>query len=398
MNPTRLYGRNHEDRQWDARFNVPTDEYLETLLGNIRSECDKGRFKYVLVGGVEIGTKPSQDDYQCKHVHVAIITHNRISKSSILKSFGIVEGHGYYLVPRNRNLPYSGWRDHHTKPFSKINADKAVLYEYGTLPASAVEKAIKTSEEEKKRKLDDILLEIRDDLEHGRDQESFRKFPRNYLMYGEKIKSMIDQKRDALKQPEKPGPHIWLYGLPGSGKTQVLSFIYPDYYKKNLDNKFFDLYNPKVHGHVMLEDLDHEAVERLSINFIKTLCDEAGFAVDQKYKTPQLSKTCVLVTSNFTIPEIIPEGKNGVSKGIEQNKAALLRRFWHIRIDALLRLLHLKLLPKYDLKKLEAEGNIDSSRLFITYDYLQDRPMCTPLREPSHYQDVIRSTYYGLCE
>ena len=41
----------------------------------------------------------------------------------------------------------------------------------------------------------------------------------------------------------------------------------------------------------MLEDLDHEAVERLSINFIKTVCDESGFAVDQKYKTPQLSRT-----------------------------------------------------------------------------------------------------------
>ena len=58
-----------------------------------------------------------------------------------------------------------------------------------------------------------------------------------------------------------------------TGKTAVLSFIYPKMYKKNLFNRFWDLYDPKEHTHVMMEDLDHEAVEKLSINFIKTVCD-----------------------------------------------------------------------------------------------------------------------------
>ena len=79
-------------------------------------------------------------------------------------------------------------------------------------------------------------------------------------------------------------------------------------FKKNLYNKFFDLYDPRTHTHVMLEDLDHDAVQRLSIQFIKTICDEAGFVIDQKYKTPQLARTTVLVTSNFNIRSIIPEG------------------------------------------------------------------------------------------
>ena len=113
----------HEDRQWDARFNTPTEEYLEQLLCNIRTLNDQGKFKYILVSGVEIGTRPHQNDYQCKHVHVAIILHNRMSKSSLLRHFGIVEGHGYYLVPRNRELPYAGWRSHHIKPFSKVDAN-----------------------------------------------------------------------------------------------------------------------------------------------------------------------------------------------------------------------------------------------------------------------------------
>ena len=154
-------------------------------------------------------------------------------------------------------------------------------------------------------------------------------------------------------------------------------------------NKFFDLYDPSKHTHVMLEDLDHEAVERLSINFIKTICDESGFAIDQKYKTPQLARTCVLVTSNFSIGEIIPDGL-----GIEENKAAIYRRFWHVNIYALLRVLGLKLLPRFDRQALQKEGNQDVSRLFITWDYAQDLPLCTPLQKPEHYQQLIKDSYY----
>lgn len=379
----------HEDRQWDARFNTPTEEYLEQLLCNIRTLNDQGKFKYILVSGVEIGTRPHQNDYQCKHVHVAIILHNRMSKSSLLRHFGIVEGHGYYLVPRNRELPYAGWRSHHIKPFSKVDANSLVLFESGTLPCNQVEKTVKTGEEEKKRKLDDILLEMRDDLEHGREDECFRKFPRNYLMYGEKIKAMLSQKRDFFKDKKTHHPHIWLYGYPGTGKTSILTYIYPNYFKKNLHNKFFDLYDAKVHTHVILEDLDHEAVERLSLNFIKTLCDPQGFAIDQKYKTPQPTTTNVLVTSNFTIDGIMPD-----EKGCEENKAAMLRRFWHVNIFNLLRLLELKLIPKWDQKKLKLEGNQDPGKLFITWDYIQDVPLCTPIQSPEYYQEVIRQHYF----
>lgn len=381
----------HVDRQWDARFNVPTEEDLNRILSGIRAYAESGRLKYVLVGGVEIGTRPNRDDYQCRHVHVAAIFTNRVSKGSILKNFRIVEGHGYYLVPRDRNLPYTGWKDHHIKSFSKIDQNQLVLYEHGELPTDGPQTVIKTSEEEKKRKLDDILLEIKTDLENGRDEECFRKFPRNYLMYGEKIKALIGQKRDFFqrKPEDRSHPHIWLYGLPGTGKTSILQFIYPNSYKKNLYNKFFDLYDPKEHTHVIMEDLDHEAVERLSINFIKTICDPQGFAIDQKYKSCQLATTSVLVTSNFTISDVVPD-----TKGVEANKAALLRRFFHLRIDKLLQLLQLKIIPKWDQKKLKAEGNNDYGKLFITWDYITDRPLCTPIQAPEYYQKLIKDYYY----
>ena len=107
-------------------------------------------------------------------------------------------------------------------------------------------------------------------------------------------------------------------------------------------------------------------------------------------KTPQLSRTTVLVTSNFTIPDILADGP-----GLEQNKAAILRRFWHINICSLLRVLGIKLLPKDERKKLQSEGNNDLSKLFMGWDYLTDTPTCKPLETPEHYQKLIKTSFYG---
>lgn len=376
-----------QDRQWDARFNVQEPVDLERLITAIRAEWDAGKLRYVLIGGVEIGTRPYQDDYQVKHVHVAAIFANRVSKSAILKNWNIKQGNGYYLVPRNRDLPYSGWRSHHIKEFSKVDKSRVSELELGELPVDEVKKKVVASENEKKRKVDEILIDMRTLIEKGEDKEAYNKYPRNYLIYGERIKAMVTQKKDFFKT--NGDPHIWVYGHPGSGKTTVMNFIYPNYFKKNLYNKFFDCYDPEKHSHIMLEDLDHEAVERLSLNFIKTLCDESGFAIDQKYKTPQLTRTTVLVTSNFTISDVIQDGM-----GIEENKAAIYRRFWHVNIYALLRVVGLKLLPKFDRLALQKEGNQDVSRLFISWDYAQDLPLCTPLQKPEHYQQLIKDSYY----
>lgn len=376
------------DRQWDARFNVQSDEDLTTLLESIAAEWGAGKFRYILIGGTEIGTRPNQDDYQVRHVHVAAIFHNRVTKSSILKNWNIKQGNGYYLVPRNRDLPYSGWRNHHIKAFSKTENTDHVLYEKGDLPPDENKPKAQASEIEKKRKVDEILIDMRGMIDEGHEDEAFRKYPRNYLIYGERIKAMVKQKKDFFST--NGDPHIWLYGYPGTGKSAVLNYIYPKYFKKNLHNKFFDLYDPKEHSHVMLEDLDHEAVERLSINFIKTICDESGFAIDQKYKTPQLARTTVLVTSNFQIADIMPDGT-----GLEQNKAALYRRFWHVNIYNLLRLLGLKLIPKSERQDLKKDGNNDPGKLFITWDYVTDLPRCEPIKSPEEYQKIIKDSYYS---
>lgn len=384
-----------EDRQWDARFNVQLDADLDQLLGAAKREFESGKLKYVLIGGVEVGTKEFQDDYNIRHVHVALIYVNRVSKRAILKNLDIKQGNGYYLVPRNRSLPYSGWKNHHTKEFSKEDPTKLVLLEMGTLPADkdVQGKAIvKRSEVEKKRKVDEILIDMRGMLEKGEDDEAFKKYPRTYIQYGEKLKALIHQKKDHLTSDGHP--HIWITGPPGCGKSAALSWIYPNTYKKNLYNRFFDLYDPKIHDHIMLEDLDHDAVDKLSTNFLKTLCDESGFPIDQKYKTPQLARSTILVTSNFTIQEVIMQSDESNMFGKSENCKAILRRFWCVNVRDFLRILGLKLLPKYEINMLKKEGNTDPKRLFMSWDYVNDCPTGEPLKESTFYQDLIKETYY----
>nr|WDW25751.1 MAG: replication-associated protein [Canine parvovirus] len=378
-----------EDRQWDARFNVQSQEDLDALLEGVKALNEEGRFKYVLVGGPEIGTRSYQDDYGIRHVHAAFIFHNRHSKRSILNSLKIKEGNGYYLVPRNRDLGYSGWRNHHIKSFSKIDANQCILFEDGDLPKDLKRKAVEASEEEKKLKVDDVIKRMRVLVEEDKEEEAFNTYPRNWLLYGERIKSMCNQKEVTTGTGN---PNLWIHGYPGTGKTAILKYIYPHMYKKNLYNRFFDLYNEKIHTHIMLEDLDHEALDKLSINFIKTLCDEAGFNIDQKYKSPQLSRTTVLVTSNFTIRELVPEGP-----GYDQNLMAIGRRFWQTNIYELLRLLQLKLIPKPERAKLKSEGNAETGKLFMDWDYVTGGPTGKEIKTPAEYEAIIKDYFVAMC-
>lgn len=384
-----------QDREWDARFNLPTQEDLDHLLASVKKEWDGGKFRYVLVSGIEIGDRPYQQDFMIKHVHCCFVYQNRVTKSSVLKNLGVKEGNGYYLVPRKRELPYKGWVDHHKKTATKIDTTILSLFEQGELPPErldAKKDIVKRSEGEKKRKLDEIIVEMKELIENGKDEEAFVKFPRNYMTYGEKLKAMTQQKRDFFKSDGHP--HIWLFGLPGTGKSALLQVIYPDYFNKNLDNKFFDRYDSKVHTHVLCQDVDHTVIEKLGIQFFKSICDEAGYPIDQKYKAPQIARLCVLISSNFTIDEVMPEDL----AGRQVNLVAMQRRFFQVNIRDLLPMLGLKMLNRYELTQLKKEGNLDPLKLFMSWDYLRNCPTGDKLSEASVYQQKIKEFYYGTAK
>ena len=222
--------------------------------------------------------------------------------------------------------------------------------------------------------------------EAGEDEKVFELFPRNALIYGERLKAMILQKKPNASRPH---PHIWVTGLPGTGKTAIMQLVYPKMYKKDLNNRFFDLYNQDYHTHVMLEDLDHQNVEKLGIQFLKTLCDEAGFPIDQKYKTPQLARTTVLVTSNFTINAVVPEGK-----GVDETKMALHRRFMQLHVLQLYQILGLQLINKFERNQLKLRGITDIKALFMTWDYARQMPTGEEVQDAEYYQEKIIEYYY----
>ncbi|UQB76440.1 nonstructural protein [Flumine parvovirus 19] len=378
----------HADRQWDARFNVQSDEYLVAITERIMEQFGSGKLQWVLISGVEVGTCSTHSDYRIRHVHVGAIFENRVTKASILKNWGIVEGNGYYLVPRNRDLRYQGWRDHHLKVETKVDPDTLCIYEAGELPKDSKSRnKVERSEIEKKETTDEIIRRIKTCIEDGNEEEAFNLYPRNWMMYGEKLKAMINQKRPDVVRND---PHLWVHGFAGTGKTLLLEFVYPKRYKKDLNNQFMDLYDPKYHTHIMLEDYDHATADKLGIQFLKTICDEAGFPVNQKYKGGFLANTTVLVTSQFTINDIIPEGQ-----GVEETRAALHRRFIQICVSDLLRLLGLKLIPSYERKQLKFQKNVDMSKLFMTWDYVQNQPTGNKVESPEHYQAVILGYTYA---
>lgn len=396
MPPVSNVPHSTEDRQWDCRINVQDPEYLHTICENALAEFATGKLKYLLIGGIEIGTRPNNTDYQVKHVHVALVFNNRASKASILKNIGIIEGNGYYLVPRNRDQPISGWKEHHTKEFSKVDTstpEGLCIMEHGECPQDTRKRKeiVLRSDLEKKCGTNEILKDMRHLIEQGKSEEAWNKYPRNYLQYGEKLKSMVNQHKKAFLG-KHIDPHLYLYGYPGSGKTSLLRWIYPKTYKKDLQNRFFDLYNEEEHTHIMLEDLDSLNLDKLGVQFLKTLCDEAGFPIDQKYKTPQLTRATILVTSNQTIDSLID--CTDEEKLAEVTKTALKRRFLHLRVDQLQRLLGVKLISEYERKQLKKSGNEDPSKLYMDYNYHLDAPTGLDTKTPEQYQQLIRDFYY----
>jgi hypothetical protein len=300
------------------------------------------------------------------------------------------------MVPRNRELPYSGWKQHHTKEFSKINPtapDGLQILEYGELPKDTGKRkaTVTRSENEKKLKLDDCIKHMRELIEAEQEEEAFLAYPRSFIMYGEKIKTMITQKKKDYKG-KHINPNVFVYGFPGSGKTSLMQVVFPGYYKKDLSNRFWDLYNDKIHNEVMLEDLDGNALEKLGLQWFKTICDEAGFPIDQKYKTPQLTRATILVTSNYSLNDMVSMIED--IKCVSDVKAALERRFFQVRVDQLHRLLGVKLITDYERKQLKKEGNEDPRKLYMDWNYNLDCPTGEPLKTAEEYQTIIREFYY----
>ena len=142
--------------------------------------------------------------------------------------------------------------------------------------------------------------------------------------------------------------HLWIHGSSGSGKTSVVEYLFPGHFRKRSDKDWLGWdENWKPHKVVHLNDFDMQAMKSLGVQHLKELCDPQGFNADVKYAGGKIiNPSLVIVTSQFSIDECFAPG----IIGIEQQKAALYRRFRQVPISEYLRENNILLCPNEEVQ------------------------------------------------
>ena len=346
--------------QFDVRLNIENQYHLNLILKYLEEWYVSGALKYVHCSGIEIGTNKDYSSYQKEHVHIALVLCNRTSKNSIIKKliWNRYKNLGYYIEPRDKSLPISGWISYHSKRETKLDPESGLILQMGTPPQDSQDyrkranSEISTDQEEAieaplkmskyaqwKRKLFLIKMNKMDLL----DQE----FPG--FQYSTMGKNMIikEGKQNQLKPLEGDLENVIIYGPTGTGKSSSISFLYPNCYKKQKGTQYWDFYDIEDPDHsvVWIDEFSKETLKTFvgkldgGFEFLKELADRYPVAVDGKWcGTFKIRPKKIIITMNEHPTSLLPD------RAITINKDALFRKFkiYHVNDWLMLNNLRLK--------------------------------------------------------
>lgn len=361
-----------QDRQWDIRVNLGPGDCslqdarveLEWFVARVKG-WDK--IKYVFVGGIEVGDNPSQDDFQRFHVHCALIlftpnTRRAVVHNLCLAVYSNRKERSYYLAKRNPFQSFTGWRNHHQKEKTKVDAD-LVAYEGGEPPKEYASQLIKRGEPGK-LKQDDMLREIMQLFSMGKKDIAFQEYPALTLRYHAQITAMVKTRKE-LPTSIDHSPRLWIWGEPGTGKSAYVAWKFPRAFKKSMSKNEIQYWNGidlDWHTHTYLEDIGPDAFQDLGMEQLKQWSDAShGYTIAMKYGAPIYGVNLpLLVTSNYKPTELLrPDQRFPMTEA-----AALVRRFEIIHIKDLLTREGVELKSKEELKELKKTKNADFGLCF----------------------------------
>lgn len=342
-NDTSKYGTH-----FHCRIHEPTNKFRSDFISRLDELHKEGYITYVICTE-EIGEKEGK-----VHLHSA---------------FGVAKSENKYQVAGRLGLrPINGrFKQWYLSPIYKDSSPKdnwsycekgSILLSIGEAPETkAKDEGAKALVGAKREKWIDMI-----ELAKAQDWEILEeRYPYEYICQGSKLRALYFIQHEPKGRSH--AQHLWIYGPPGTGKSCVVEYLFPNHYKKRADNDWLG-YNPVIQpGHtvVYLPDFDVQSMRILRAENLKVMCDPQGFNANKKFSGGDIiAPGRIVVTSNFQLGDCFPPGYQGV----EQQKAALRRRFREIHIDDFLRENGLKLKPKVELNKLMEQNNFDWAKCF----------------------------------
>ena len=317
--------------QWDIRINVPTDTDVHSVITNIKKRWETENIVYVHVSGVEKSATSGQ-----RHVHIALILHNRTSRNSVTRKYVANPRHGYYVAARDMSKSVDDWVAYHAKQITKEDPNVPFLFQAGKLPRPRRTMTPEERAEREEKKMSDRAAQWarRRELVAKQDWETLdEEFPGFiWSTSGQNMKrELLKQTNDEFNEPlQGPLNNFIIWGPSGSGKSSSISLLYPNCYKKQKGTQYWDAYdrtNPD-HAVVWIDEMSKETLKTLTgrpdggFEFLKELGDRYAVTVDEKYtKGYKIRPKMIIITMNEHPETLLPR------RGVEVNKQALYRKF-----------------------------------------------------------------------